>query len=261
MFRRARIKLISLIVNVSLKTRNITKKNFLTAHTDDTHHVPFEHSNKMRERIALVLFIVVLALAAFLVSLYFGTAKTFNIAATKVDEKAGTMEFCSSIIYSGVLIQTPEKGESLPNLTKRKKVYTSDVRSSYIDKQASVVTIDLNEIAAIEKPLILDVGEKQVGIFAISSYTPKKQIEQTVEELKEGGANVILCVAPRSNMLGSYDGVNAILCTKEASPSETTEDHIEGTFIFRSAEVGQVGALSVSSSNAFIQKVYSGEQQ
>ena len=233
----------------------------MTTQTNDTHHVPFEHSNKMRDRIALVIFILVIALAIFVVSLYFGTAKVFNVAATKVDEKAGTMEFCSSIVYSGVLMETPEKGESVPDLSKRKRVYTSDVRSTYIDKQASVVTIDLNEMSSIEKPLILDVGEKQVGIFSVSSYTPKKLIKETVDGLREGGANVVLCVAPRSNMLGSYEGVDAILCTKEASPSETTEGHIGDTFIFRSAEVGQVGVLSISSSNAFIQKVFGGEQQ
>ena len=215
----------------------------------------------MRERIALVIFILVIALAIFVVSLYFGTAKVFNVAATKVDEKAGTMEFCSSIVYSGVLMETPEKGESVPDLSKRKRVYTSDVRSTYIDKQASVVTIDLNEMSSIEKPLILDVGEKQVGIFSVSSYTPKKLVKETVDDLREGGANVVLCVAPRSNMLGSYEGVDAILCTKEASPSEITEGHIGDTFIFRSAEVGQVGVLSISSSNAFIQKVFGGEQQ
>lgn len=220
----------------------------------EEHH--FEHSNKVRERIALVIFISIIAIAIFVVSLYFGTARVFNVAATKVDEKAGTMEFCSSIIYSGVLVETPAKDEKLPDLSKKKKVYTSDVRSEYIDKQAKVVTIDLSEMSSIESPLILDVGEKQVGIFAVQSYLPKTQVDKITESLKEAGANVILCIAPRSNMLGTYDDVNAILCTKEASPSETTDDHIEGTFIFRSAKVGQVGVLSISNSNAFIQKVF-----
>ena len=198
-----------------------------------------------------MLFVTVIAVAVVVVSLFFGTAKAFNVAATKVDEKAGTMEFCSSIIYSGILVE-----DTPPAAPLKKPVYTSDVRNEYIDKQASVVTIDLYEISAIEKPLILDVGEKQVGIFSVQNYLPKAQVQRIVDELKEGGANVILCVAPRSNMLGGYDGVDAILCTKQRSPSETTAPTIENTFIFRAAEVGQVGVLSISNSNAFIQKVF-----
>ena len=228
----------------------------MTEESTTTKHVHFEHSNKVRERIALVLFITVIAIAIFVVSLFFGTAKAFNVAATKVDEKAGTMEFCSSIIYSGVLVESPAKGEKLPDISNKKKVFTSDVRSEYIDKQASVVTIDLSDLSTIEDPLILDVGEKQVGIFAVQNYLPKAQVEKIVDGLKAGGANVILCIAPRSNMLGSFNGVDAILCTKEASSTETTDDHIEGTFIFRSAKVGQVGVLSISNSNAFIQKIF-----
>ena len=222
----------------------------------DTEENHFEHSNRTRERIALIVFVSVIAVAIFVVSLFFGTAKAFNVAATKVDEKAGTMEFCSSIIYSGVLVETPAKGEKLPDNSNKKKVFTSDVRSEYIDKQASVVTIDLSDLSTIEDPFILDVGEKQVGIFAVQNYLPKAQVEKIVDGLKAGGANVILCIAPRSNMLGSFDGIDAILCTKEASSTETTDDHIEGTFIFRSAKVGQVGVLSISNSNAFIQKIF-----
>ena len=90
----------------------------------------------------------------------------------------------------------------------------------------------------------------------MQNYLPKAQVEKIVDGLKAGGANVILCIAPRSNMLGSFNGVDAILCTKEASSTETTDDHIEGTFIFRSAKVGQVGVLSISNSNAFIQKIF-----
>ena len=217
----------------------------------NTNQVHFEHSNKVRERIALVLFVIVIAVAILVVSFYFGTARVFNVAATKVDEKAGTMEFCSSIIYSGVLVE-----ESPLNSLTKSQVYTSDIRNEYIDKQASVITINLSELAVIEKPLILDVGEKQVGIFSVQNYLPKAQVQRIVEELKEGGANVILCISPRSNMLGSYDEVDAIICTKEASPSETTAPTIENTFIFRSAEVGHVGVLSISNSNAFIQKVF-----
>ena len=210
----------------------------------------------LRERIALVIFIVVIAVAIFVLSLYFGTAKVFNVAATKVDEKAGTMEFCSSIIYAGVMLETPVKGTAPLSSSSKKKTFTSDVRNEYVDKNANVITVDLRELSEIDKPLILDVGEKQVGIFAIENYTAKPQVKKAVDYLKEGGANVILCIAPRSNMLGSYDGVDAILCTKETSPSETTDANIGNTFVFRSAKVGQVGVLSISNSNAFIQKIF-----
>ncbi len=218
--------------------------------------VGFEHSNRTREKIALVLFVLIIAVAICVLVTYFGTARAFNVAATKVDEKAGTMEFCSSIIYSGVLPVTSDSSNKTSGGDSLEKVYPSDVRSNYIDKQASVVTVDLNELSKSENPLILDVGEKQVGIFAVQNYLPKKQVSRIVEDLKTDGANVVLCIAPRSNMLGTTEDIDAILCTKEKSPSETTEDHIGNTFIFRAAPVGKVGVISISNSNAFIQKIF-----
>lgn len=216
----------------------------------------FEDSNRKREKIALVLFISIIAVAICVVVTYFGTARAFNVAATKVDEKAGTMEFCSSIIYSGVLTISTDLSSTSSGDSVKTKVFPSDVRSKYIDKQASVVTVDLNELSKSEQPLILDVGEKQVGIFAVQNYIPKNQVIKIVDSLKNDGANVILCIAPRSNMLGTTNGINAILCTKEKSPSETTDDHIGDTFLFRAAQVGKVGVISISNSNAFIQKIF-----
>lgn len=216
----------------------------------------FEDSNRKREKIALVLFISIIAVAICVVVTYFGTARAFNVAATKVDEKAGTMEFCSSIIYSGVLTTSTDLPSTSSGDSVKTKVFPSDVRSKYIDKQASVVTVDLNELSKSEQPLILDVGEKQVGIFAVQNYIPKNQVIKIVDSLKNDGANVILCIAPRSNMLGTTNGINAILCTKEKSPSETTDDHIGDAFLFRAAQVGKVGVISISNSNAFIQKIF-----
>ena len=219
--------------------------------------IELKQPSRARENVALVLFISTFILAIFIVATYFTTAKALNVTAAKVDEKAGTMEFCSSIIYSGIRETSADVNSKSTSTSSPDRIYPSDVRSNYIDKQASVVTIDLKAMAAIEEPLILDVGEKQVGIFALQNYLPKTQVTKIVDDLKEKGANVILCIAPRSNMLGTYEGVDAILCTKEASPSETTDDHINTTFVFRAAKVGQVGALSISNSNAFIQKIFS----
>lgn len=213
-------------------------------------NVPNKRKRK-REIVALFLFIILIALGFFVISIYFGAAVPMNVVATKVDEAAGTMEKNSSIIYSGVL-----DNENSSN-AKTKRIYTSDVRSDYLSKSASVVTIDLQEYENLENPKVLKVGDKKIGIFSIKNYSSKLTIKNYVDSLKNAGADVILCITPRTTLLSTFEGINAILCTKEKAKNESDKSMIDNTFIFRAAEVGSVGVLSISSSNVFIQNVVS----
>lgn len=268
----------------------------------------FKEDNTLREKIALVVFVVVLAICAAVIVFYFGFSTSFNVVATKVDEKFGTMDFCYSIVYKGIgevsaLGTTSEisdsesanntdgdssegsdavadsesqSNRSLENnstnpVTEGEKrirqaissglisdltpVFVSDVRSDYIDKNSEVVTVDMHEIVDSGEPTVLKLGSKSLGVFSIDNYYTKEAIQSIVSQLKADGADVILCIAPRSNMFGTYDGIDAILCTKEKSPSESSEGRINNTFIFRSPNPSCVGVLSVSDSNVFIQSV------
>ena len=204
---------------------------------------------RRREIVALFLFVLLLALGLFVISIYFGAAVPMNVAATKVDEAAGTMEKNSSIIYAGVLVDDDTK------ITSSSRAYTSDVRVDYLSKSASVVTIDLNEYANLDDLKVLKVGDKKIGIFALKNYCSKISIKKYVSDLQDRGADVVLCIAPRTNLLSTFEGVDAVLCTKPKSKTESDAPRIDNTFIFRAAEVGKVGVLSVSSSNVFIQNV------
>ena len=285
----------------------------------ETENFEFELSSSRRERIALVVFVLILVLAGVVIFLYFGNVVNFNVAATKVDESVGTMDFCYSIVYKGTgeesAVKDPlyvlkritdeeqkktsssddasflddasksssadVKSESAEdNLTsqrtlgedispdreavrqklieyeaKLQPVYTSDVRCDYIDKKADVVTVDMSQYENSEEPQIINLGAKNLGVFSIKSYCTKKNVEDYVAQLKDMGADLIMCIAPRSNMFGSYEGIDAILCTKEKSPSETSEGRIGNTFVFRSPNPKCVGVITISDSNVFVQKV------
>lgn len=285
----------------------------------ETENLEFEISNSLRERIALVVFALTLVLAGVVIFLYFSNVVNFNVAATKVDESIGTMDFCYSIVYKGTgeesavkdplyalkLITDEEQKKSnsddetsvfgdasksssedvesesaeentstqgkkandvssdseavkqklIEYEAKLQPVYTSDVRCDYIDKKADLITVDMSQYENSEEPQIINLGTKKLGIFSITSYCTKINVEDYVFQLKEMGADLIMCIAPRSNMLGAYEGIDVILCTKEKSPSETSEGRIGKTFVFRSPNPKCVGVITVSDSNVFVQKV------
>ncbi|MDO4841060.1 MAG: hypothetical protein Q3982_00075 [Phoenicibacter congonensis] len=280
-----------------------------------TEQEEFREDNTLREKIALVVFVVVLAICAAVIIFYFGFSTSFNVVATKVDEKFGTMDFCYSIVYKGIGEEAAigtisdasassakttgsedsentettsnsasdssgdtESGDEDLNESKEKAsvaeeeetlrqafssvlisglspVYVSDVRSDYLDKNSEVVTIDMQEIVDSGEPTVLKFGSKTLGIFSINNYYTKAAIQGVVSQLKADGADVIMCIAPRSNMFGTYEGIDAVLCTKEKSPSETSEGRVDNTFIFRSPNPACVGVISISDSNVFIQSV------
>lgn len=205
-----------------------------------------------REKVALVLLSILVIAGIFVITRYLSTSTSFTIAATRVDETVGNLDHYSAIIYSGII-----KDEEKESIANKNQVYKNDIYKHYIDKQAYVSSIDLNDFSLSEQSRIVTVGNKKVGIFSILSYRTATSLNSYINYFKSKGTDVIICVAPRSNMVGSFDGIDTILCTKEKSPSEKSEGYENKTLIARSPFVGEVGILTISSSNVVSQRVIS----
>lgn len=218
----------------------------------------YKISKISREKIALFFLIAMILSGAYVIFNYFSTVTPFTVAATRVDEAAGTMNHYTALVYSGINDEASSSKNKANKTTNSKKdvVYSSDIYSEYLDKLASIATLNIKEFMNKDDCQIRKVGNKKIGIFSISSYSRKQIINKTVADLKSKGADAIICICPRSVMLGSFDEINAVVCTKEKSPSENEEGHVDNTLIVRSPAIGRVGVLTISNSNVVSQKVY-----
>lgn len=223
-------------------------------------------SRRTREKIALYVLILLVIAGIAIVAWFFSTANTFTVVATKVDDRVGTMDHYTTIVYSG--IRTPDNIPEIPeesnnsdelkiDLSQLDVVYLSDVRDAYQNKGSKVITVDIAAIQKSETPQIYYVGSKKVAFFSVDQYTSQKSLSEITSDLKVQKVDITICVTKRSVMLGSFDGIDCVLCTEEKSPSEVSEGHIGNCLIARAAEIGSIGTLNISSSNLVSDKVYS----
>lgn len=236
----------------------------------------------IREKIALLIFIFLVVLGGCALAAYFATGRSWSVAATMVDDRVGEMDGYTAVVFSGTLdprrspstsddlaSRQTNNGETLSvseeaasdglgskvvellHRTIRFKdyngVYVSDVRDIYEHKNADVLTIDLTDPDAFLEPFVYDVKGRKIGVFSIKSYTTRAQLEKIVEDLHEQGAYEIICIAPRPNMLASFDGIDVVLLSKEVDEDLTAKVDPGQTLLYVTPDADEVGVVLFTS--------------
>lgn len=234
-----------------------------------------------RERIALVVFFVLVIAGAFVLLSYFSTGRGWSVAATAVDDSVGQLDGYTAILYTGVAEPAPEAadedatvevdvraddpddvdreaGLGLKLLTlaaevdgaDEGRVYVSDVREIYEKRGASVLSLDLTDGASrYEVPIIFEVGGKRIGVFSVRERLPKAAFKAIVDGLHEDGAESVVCITPRPSLIPDHDGVDVVVITSGDHEYAIQNEPDDGTVIARSPEAGSVGVVLLSSNN------------
>ena len=182
---------------------------------------------RTREKVALLVFALLVVLGGSVLLRYFETGRSFNMAATAVDDAFGQMSGYTAIVFDGTYDvldalrptklpsvdgdadERPETlGEMvaaelarLPLSMRERPVYASDVRSFYEEKGAGVLTLNLDDLARYEKPRILMAGDRKIGVVAVDYYASARQLEKLHDELASAGAESFVCLVPRLSCL------------------------------------------------------------
>ena len=178
---------------------------------------------RTREKVALLVFALLVVLGGSVLLRYFETGRSFNMAATAVDDAFGQMSGYTAIVFDGTYDvldalrptklpsvdggaeERPETlGEMvaaelarLPLSMRERPVYASDVRSFYEEKGAGVLTLNVDDLARYEKPRILMAGDRKIGVVAVDYYASARQLKKLHDQLASAGAQCILCLLPR----------------------------------------------------------------
>lgn len=318
---------------------------------------------RTREKIALIVFAVLLVLLVVVLTGYFTTGRSWSVAASFVDDAAGRMDGYSTIVYSGVVEPEDEEsdlparsaardGEAAPDRTQdgatssddqaegsssahadgdelsssddfsensavdaaeeadaesadgsksgsaqepiklsvpkttddevsgkptvadsiglgilsllprpeeviESGVFVSDVRNLYERKGAKVVSVDIHDIENDGSPQVVYAGKKKVGIYSVSVYATRSLIARYLDYFEEQDVDVVVCVTQREDYLATLDGTDVVIVTSNREGVPVNGKTRNGTLIVQSPDIGQVGAILLTSNNVPTAKVIS----
>lgn len=251
--------------------------------------------NRSRERVALVMFVVLVLLGGIILIGYFSTGKDWSVAATLLDDSVGSLDDYAVIAFEGTtepvavssdVVSAPDERSTMrapyasvegggtgehptegisqiirsvyQRFEKQQEaahgegVYVSDVRDLYELKGASVITLKVGDPAYYADPVIIDSGNRSFGVFSLSSYASRVQMKGVVDSLKASGADTVVCIAPRSAMVSTCDGVDVLILTDESPEgfeAMRAKKSDEGTLAVLSPKRGTAGVIIFSSNN------------
>lgn len=237
---------------------------------------------RTREKVALLVFALLVILGGAVLLRYFETGRSWNVAASAVDDVFGQMQGYTTIVYDGTYdpldalrpAVDPNDEENkepetigamvaaelsrLPLDMIERPVYASDVRSSYEEKGSGVITLDLDDLKRYADPVVLRAGDRKIGVVAVDYYATKKRLSDLREQLSELGAESFVCLVPRLSCLATTEGFQAVIVAddSQAPAGETTEGE-GGALIIYAPEKEQVGVLLLTALNVPSSKVYS----
>lgn len=241
----------------------------------------------VRERVALLIFFVLVFAGASILMSYFSTGRNWSVAATAVDDRVGQMEGYTAIVYSGVAdkpstslnkdltAQSVSEQTSVnladQNIDADKKtglglrlltlatevdsaadgcVFVSDVRNIYEKRGAEVLSLDLSDNASrYAVPQLFQVGSKKIGVFALKERLSRLEIASIVGSLKRQGASNIVCIAPRPALISTYDGIDVSIIIEGSHQYSVQNTPYDNTVIAQSPSRGNVGVVLFTSNN------------
>lgn len=241
-----------------------------------------------REKIALVVFALLVVFAGAVLTSYFSTARTWNVAASFVDDTVGRMDGYTVLMYSGTVApdEAPAAGPSgdapageppvdpatnsiglaiLPILSafntvddEAGAVFVSDVRSIYEQKDADVLSLDAGDLSRYAQPQVLKAGDRRIGVYSLDCYASGTLLSLYEERLREEGADMVVCLTARASFVGSYDFADVVVVTRPDGGLTTSGEDRGHAFVVAAPERGSVGVVVVTASNVRSARVIEG---
>lgn len=238
---------------------------------------------RTREKVALLVFALLVILGGSVLMRYFETGRSWNVAASAVDDVFGQMQGYTAVVYDGTYdpldalrpavdpvdddaehpatigAMVAAELSRLPLDMLERPVYASDVRQLYEEKGAGVITLDLDNLKRYAEPTVLRAGDRRIGVVSVDYYASKKQLEKLRKQLSEQGADAYICLVPRLSCLATTEGFQAVIVTddSQAPAGQSTSVESESAHVIYAPEREQVGVLLLTALNVPSSKVYS----
>ena len=234
-------------------------------------------TKRTREIIAIVILVVLLFGATSVAAWYFSQSRHWNVAATNLDERLGGMEEYTIIAYDGILA-VPEGSSSGIPLAENWDAFLDDqnrgntsrlpgwlsfleqkeeeeppsieeVVEAYEEKGADVIVVDFSDRMSYRSPVVVQRGDKRVGIVRFYTGESSKRLEMYTKLLYAMKLDYAIAVVNHPSAVESISAYyDIVICTTDQGISEGgfVED---GTLYVQVPTVGYVGTISIAPSN------------
>ncbi len=136
----------------------------------------------------------------------------------------------------------------------KKPLQASEVRNNYVDKGASVLTLDVSNPSIYSEGTIVKRAGKRIGVVSIEKPLNEVSAKRLLAQFVSAKVDIVVCIAPQASYVKGISGIDIVVCTEDEEVSTTGQT--EGkTFIVNAPTVGSVGAVLVSPSNVVSAKV------
>lgn len=245
-----------------------------------------------REKAALVVFFLlgfsVLTIAiAYICTL----GHSLNVAASSIDDAAGSLDGYTALVYEGTaenhretVVDTTgvKDGKLTPRSLNKESTQKSEgkkgelsasqasdvakegegensvslfsLRCSYVEKQASVIVVDVADLGRYNERTVVRADGRTFGFLSIDEVTAQQSyFAKRVADYKKLGVDMVVCVTKDLSLLDNYAGATIVV----SSQDEGLSSHgalVKGVFYDDAAMVGQVGTVLVSPSRTITAK-------
>ena len=277
-----------------------------------------------REKIALLVFVLLVLFAGACLVGYLVAGHSWNVAATNIDDTFGSMDGYTVIAYAGTMTEEEvenskstskdeskmapaetsadaraeadasadagagadedtsantdidtdidadetsdnltssedEKQELLTDDTTLDDVQTDDfvsvseVEESYLDKGATVFTLDTENPEIYSEGMILKKNNCRFGVFSVTDTVTLRDLKRQVAYFEKHKVDFIVAIVPDRSYLKEVEGIDIVIST-HASKLTSLGESQSGTYYVDAPLIGKVGAILISPSNVVSSK-------
>lgn len=245
-----------------------------------------------REKAALVVFFLLGVSVLGIAIAYICTlGHSLNVAASSIDDAAGNLDGYTALVYEGTAESRRETvvdttgvkdGKLTPRSLNKESTQKSaekkdelsasqasdvakegegsdavslfSLRCSYVEKQASVIVVDVADPSRYNERTVVRADGRTFGFVSIDEVTAQQSyLAKRIADYKELGVDLVVCVTKDLSLLESYKGASIVI----SSQDEGLSPHgalVKGVFYDDAALVGQVGTVLVPPSRTITAK-------
>lgn len=168
-----------------------------------------------REKIAVVLFVVILGITAVGLCAYLVLGHHWNNAATTIDDYAGDMESYTTILYEGTA--APDYADvDAQDAPQRSGIPLSVVEQDYRSKHSAVIVLDSVDKDQYRKPRVVTRNGYRFGIISFRPNQSTASICSAVKALRKK-ADCIIALVPYKKLVANVDGIDIVCDMKTMS--------------------------------------------
>lgn len=161
-----------------------------------------------REKIAVVLFVVILGVTAVGLCAYLVLGHHWNNAATTIDDYAGDMEGYTTILFEGTA--APDYADvDAPDATQRSGIPLAVVEQDYRSKHSSVIVLDSVDGNQYREPRVVTRNGYRFGIIGFDPGQSTSSIHSAVKALRKK-ADCVIALVPYKKIVANVDGIDIV---------------------------------------------------